>query len=136
MRAVLRTLLYVFGAVCALIALTHIAIGPAAIPGGATTNATMDSEDRFYATLFLGFGLAVIWCARDLESREKPLGALLAVFFAGGIARIVSLIAVGSPGALFLVLGALELTLPPMFWLWLKATRKRPTDRGCSPSGG
>lgn len=123
MRTALRLLLYFFGAVCSIIALTHIVIGPAAIPGGVVTNATMDSEDRFYATLFLGFGLAIVWCARDLDSREKPLGALLAVFFAGGLARIVSLFAVGSPGPLFLFLGALELILPPLFWWWLKATR-------------
>jgi hypothetical protein len=124
MRIALRVLLYLFGAVCSMIALTHIAFGPGSIPGGVVTNATMDSEDRFYATLFLGFGLAIIWCARDLASREKPLSALLSVFFAGGIARIVSLIAAGSPGPLFLFLGALELILPPLFWWWLKATRE------------
>jgi hypothetical protein len=106
MRTTLQYFLYFFGAVCSIIALAHIAIGPAAIPGGVVTNATMDSEDRFYATMFLGFGLAIIWCARDVKAREKPLGALLAVFFAGGIARIVSLIAVGSPGPMFLFLGS------------------------------
>ncbi len=119
----LRYFLYIFGAVCSIIALTHIVIGPAAIPGGVVTNATMDSEDRFYATLFLGFGLAIIWCAREIEAREKPLGALLAVFFAGGIARMISLIAVGSPGPMFLFMGSLELILPPLLWAWLRATR-------------
>lgn len=125
MRGALRLMLFLFGAVCAAIAATHIAIGPAAIPGGVVTNAVMDSEDRFYATLFLGFGLAVIWCARDLQRRENVLGALLAVFFAGGIARLISLAIVGSPGALFLFLGGLELVLPPLFWWWLVATRPR-----------
>lgn len=124
MRNALRMLLYFFGAVCSIIALTHIGMGPAAIPGGVVTNAIMDSEDRFYATLFLGFGLAVIWCARDVDSRETSLGALLAMFIAGGIARIISWIAVGSPGPLFLFLGALELILPPLFWWWLNATRE------------
>ena len=123
-RGLLRTLLYLFGGICSAISLAHVAIGPRAIPGGVVTNAIMDSEDRFYATLFLGFGLAIIWCARDLDRREKPLAALLAVFFAGGIARIVSLVSVGSPGPLFLFLGALELILPPLFWWWLVATRR------------
>ena len=123
MRSALRLLLYVFGAVCVAIALAHIVLGPAAIPGGVVTNATMDSEDRFYATLFLGFGCAIIWCARDLDAREKPLGALLAIFFAGGIARAISLLIVGRPSDLFLFLGALELLMPPLFWWWLVATR-------------
>jgi hypothetical protein len=124
MRGALRIFLTLFGIICSVIALTHIAVGPAAIPGGVVTNATMDSEDRFYATLFFGFGLAVIWCANDLDKREKPLAALLAVFFAGGIARIISLAVVGSPGPLFLFLGTLELILPPLFWWWLMATRR------------
>lgn len=125
MRRALQLMLFLFGAVCSLFAFAHIAIGPAAIPGGVVTNAVMDSEDRFYATLFLGFGLAVIWCARDLDAGKKPLGALLVVFFAGGIARLISLAIVGSPGGLFLFLGALELMLPPIFWWWLVATRAR-----------
>ena len=123
MRALLRFMLYLFGAICALIALSHILFGPVVIPGGVVTNATMDSEDRFYATLFLGFGLATIWCTHNLETRERPLLALLAVFFAGGIARIISLMAVGSPGPIFLALGTLELILPPLLWWGLHATR-------------
>jgi hypothetical protein len=56
-----------FGLVCTGIALAHLAIGPHSIPGSIPVNATMDSEDRFYATLFLGFGLAVVWTSRDLR---------------------------------------------------------------------
>lgn len=126
MRRALCFLLIAFGSVCCLIALTHIAIGPASIPGGVVTNAVMDSEDRFYATLFLGFGVASIWCAQDLTQREKPLTALLALFFAGGIARIISYAAVGSPGAFFLLLGAVELALPPLCYWWMVATRPTP----------
>lgn len=123
MRALLSGFLCLFGAICAAIALIHIVAGPGSIPGGVVTNVVMDSEDRFYASLFLGFGLAIIWCARDIGSREKPLAALLTVFFVGGIARIISLLAVGSPGPLFLALGALELLLPPFIWWWLVQTR-------------
>ncbi len=124
MRLALRLLIDLFGLICAAIGAIHIAFGPGSIPGGVVTNATMDSEDRFYATLFVGFGLALIWCARDLDGRAGVFKALLAVFFAGGLARIVSLIAVGPPGALFLFLGSLELILPPLFWWWLVATRQ------------
>lgn len=57
-RRILRWFLTLFGMVCAGIALAHIFVGPSAIPGSIPVNATMDSEDRFYATLFLGFGIA------------------------------------------------------------------------------
>ena len=122
MRAALRLLLALFGAVCAVIAIAHLAIGPRAIPGGVVTNATMDSEDRFYATLFLGFGIAVIWASRDLDARRGVLAALLLTFFTGGIARLVSWAAAGPPTPLFVILTVLELALPPLFWLWLRVS--------------
>ncbi|MBK6412782.1 DUF4345 domain-containing protein [Sphingopyxis sp.] len=109
-----------FGAICMVIALAHIALGPAAIPGSVPVNATMDSEDRFYATLFLGYGAAMIWSSRALVPRRDVFGALLLIFFLGGIARIISALAVGLPNTLFIVLGSAELLLPPMLWALLK----------------
>lgn len=111
-----------FGMVCCLIALTHIAIGPAAIPGSVPGNATMDSEDRFYATLFLGYGAALLWCARDLQHRVRPLGWLLLLFALGGLSRLVSVVMVGPPNLLFQMLAAVELLLPPIVWFWTKRT--------------
>lgn len=123
MRKLLEALILVFGIVCMAIACLHIAIGPSSIPGSVPVNATMDSEDRFYATLFLGFGAVLIWCSRDLRARESVFGALLLTFFLGGVARIVSVFAVGWPSPLFIFLGSLELILPPLFWLWHRRTR-------------
>ncbi|MBV9459547.1 MAG: DUF4345 domain-containing protein [Bradyrhizobium sp.] len=110
-----------FGATCIIISLAHIAIGPHAIPGGVFVNTTMDSEDRFYATLFLGWGAAMIYASRDLEARSGLLGALLLTFFLGGIARIISALLVGFPNTLFIFLGSLELLLPPLLWWWHRA---------------
>ncbi len=123
-QRLLRWFLMAFGLVCSAIALVHIAFGPASIPGSVPVNAVMDSEDRFYATLFLGFGLAHIWAAQDLARRSGPVLALQAVFFAGGLARIVSALAVGSPGPFFTFLGALELVIPPLVW-WALRSRTR-----------
>ena len=119
-QRLLRWFLITFGAVCLGIALTHIIIGPSSVPGSIPGNATMDSEDRFYATLFLGFGLAHIWAAQDLLQRRQLVLALQVIFLLGGIARIVSLISVGPPIELFVFLGVLELLIPPLVWLWIK----------------
>ncbi len=124
MRVALSWFTTLFGLVCATIALAHIAIGPRAIPGSVPVNATMDSEDRFYATLFLGFGIALIWCARDLAARRGMFLALLAVFFAGGIARLVSVAQVGPPNLLFQVLTGVEMIQPVAMWLWYRAAFK------------
>jgi len=116
-----------FGSVCILIALGHIAIGPDIIPGGVSVNATMDSEDRFYASLFLGFGGAVIWTSFNFSDRGNLFLALMGIFFLGGLARIVSIISVGWPTPLFIFLGALELLIPPVCWWLLKTTTKNDT---------
>lgn len=123
-QGMLRWFLILFGTVCTGIALVHIALGPASIPGSVPVNAVMDSEDRFYATLFLGFGLAHVWAARDLARRGGIVLAMQAVFFAGGIARIISWMAVGSPGPMFTFLGALELVIPPLVWLAIRREQR------------
>ena len=120
MARLLQILTFVFGVVCGLISLAHIALGPGAIPGeipeAVLANATIDSQDRFYATLFLGFGAALIWCAQDLDARRGAFFALLVIFFLGGLARLLSVAMIGWPLPLFIVLGLIELILPPVFW--------------------
>ncbi len=130
MQAALKWLTAMFGAACVAIALLHIVQGPAAIPGSVPVNATMDSEDRFYATLFLGFGAALIWAARDLAARRGTFLALLAVFFLGGLARVISWIAVGPPGDIFIAIIVVELILPPVFLWWHGAAFGRARSGG------
>jgi hypothetical protein len=115
MRRTLQVLLAVFGATDILIALLHIVLGPASIPGAIPVNATMDSEDRFYATLFLAYGAALLWCVKDVERKAKVVYFLMLTFFIGGLARIVSMLAVGLPNAFFVVMTILELALPVVF---------------------
>ena len=93
----------------------------------------MDSEDRFYASLFLGFGAAMVWTSRDLAMRRGLFFALLATFFVGGLARIISWLSVGPPSTLFIVLGALELLLPPILW-WGHGRACPRTDRSQPPA--
>ena len=125
MRAFLKYFVALFGAVCAAIGLAHVAIGPVVIPGSIVVNATMDSEDRFYAILFVGYGATLVWCSRRLEERGGPFGWLLLVFFAGGIARLVSMWQAGLPHPLFQVLTTVELVLPIALWHAYRKTFRR-----------
>jgi hypothetical protein len=111
-RKVLQVVLALFGVTCMGIALLHIALGPRAIPGSVPVNATMDSEDRFYATLFLAYGAALLFCVKDIERKSRVVYFLLLTFFVGGVARIVSMLAVGPPNAFFIAMTAIELALP------------------------
>jgi hypothetical protein len=127
-----RFFIALFGAVCWLIALAHIIAGPTSIPGGGPVTATTDSEERFYAALFLGFGAALVWCSRDVRARSELLSFLLIIFFLGGTARIISVIQFGFPSELYTFLGVVELILPPILWWWRNEVLARQTN---SPAG-
>jgi hypothetical protein len=87
-------------------------LGPAAIPGAIPVNATMDSEDRFYATLFAAYGVAMLWCIKDIEQKSQVVYFLALTFLAGGFARLVSIAAVGLPNSFFITMTVLELLIP------------------------
>jgi len=90
--------------------------------------ATMDSELRFYAALFVGFGLLCLRAARDPAKHGGDIPWLMLVFFAGGLGRVVSWINVGAPHPFFLTLIVVELALPPVILLlWRFAP---PASRG------
>jgi hypothetical protein len=112
-RRVLQAFFVVFGIIDIAIGLLHIGLGPSAIPGSVSVNATMDSEDRFYATLFAAYGVAILWCVKDIERKSSVVYFLLATFFVGGLARLVSIASVGPPNPFFIAMTALELLIPP-----------------------
>jgi hypothetical protein len=141
MRKTLQVLLALFGATAIFISLLHIMLGPAAIPGSIPVNATMDSEDRFYATLFLVYGAALLWCVREVEHKAKVVYFLMLTFFVGGLARVASMLAVGLPNTFFLVMTAVELALPVILaYMQFHVSSARPAVRatalGSCPEGG
>ena len=108
----------------------HLALGPGAdvllgakLSPAAIADPVLDSQNRFYGVAFTLLGAMLILCARDLERYRAVFYATLGVFFAGGIARIVSMLVVGPPSGLVLVLLVLELLLPPMLVVWAGRVR-------------
>ena len=129
MKKSLQIFLRLFGATAIFIASLHVLLGPSVIPGSVPVNTTMDSEDRFYATLFAAYGAALIWCARDLESRSREVYFLALTFFIGGLARLVSIAAVGLPNDFFIAMTILELLIPLFmaYAIWkISATHAAP----------
>jgi hypothetical protein len=111
-RTFQQGLLGLFGVTAIGIAGLHWVLGPAAIPGSVPVNATMDSEDRFYATLFAAYGVALLWCLKDIERKSAVVYFLAITFFIGGLARLVSMVAVGLPSPFFITMTTIELALP------------------------
>ena len=112
MKKIFQVFLVLFGVMTIVIATLHVVLGPTAIPGAIPVNATMDSEDRFYATLFAAYGIALLWCAKDIERKSRVVYFLAATFFVGGLARLVSVAAVGWPNTFFIKMTVIELLIP------------------------
>ncbi len=101
MRRLFQGFLVMFGVIAIGISLAHLAVGSEAIIGGSPVNPTSDGEDRFYAGLFGCYGVALLWCARGVERKQVYVNVLAAVLLAGGIGRLVALIARGPAGPVF-----------------------------------
>ncbi len=134
MRKSSQAFLGLFGVTTILIASLHMVLGPSAIPGAVPVNATMDSEDRFYATLFAAYGVALLWCIRDIERKSMVVYVLALVFFVGGLARLVSMAAVGLPNNFFIAMTTLELLIPFVMallqWRVSKTANSQPRGDG------
>ena len=129
METALRGTLLAFGISVVAISLCHIALGPQVIPGSIPVNATMDSEDRFYAVFFLAYGTAILWCLKDWRSKLGEIRLLMLLFFAGGVTRLISIAAVGPPHRFFVAMTVIEFLLPPfVVWLAARAARSRAAD--------
>ena len=134
MRDKLALTLKLIAPVFFLVGLLHLLLGPQAdVLLGATLSIdaihdpVLDSQNRFYGTVFTLFGAVVYLCATNLQKYRTLFGITLIIFFAGGAARIVSIAVVGAPSPAVVLLMASELLLPPLLWAWyIKTERNQP----------
>ena len=117
-RRGLQALVALFGLVAVGTAVAEIAVGAALVSQGAAVPADVDSNYRFFAAFWLGAGLVLLWIVPRVESATAPLRAVTGLVFLGGLARLISIAAVGAPSAMFLGLLVLELVLPPIMISW------------------
>jgi hypothetical protein len=114
MRQAFQAFLALFGVIVIAISLAHMAIGPEAVIGAVPVNPTMAGEDRFFAGLLMCYGIALLWCARDVQPKCIYVNLLAAVFFVGGIGRLLAVLLDGAPHPFYLAMLVLEMALPPI----------------------
>lgn len=117
MRQAFQVFLALFGVVVIAISIAHMAIGPRAIIDSVAVNPTMAGEDRFFAGLLLCYGIALLWCARDVQHKRVYVSVLAAAFFVGGVGRFLAILIDGAPNPFYLAMLVLELALPPLMIL-------------------
>ena len=149
----LRICLYGLGLSAVLIALSIMVLGAQATaamaeqifarlsgwrgPASGPWPPTMDSELRFYAALWGAYGLVALQTAWRPQQALRRAPWLAAIFFAGGVGRVLSRVSVGPPHPFFTLLMVIELSLPAlMTLLWLgarAAQRRRPPGAAATP---
>lgn len=99
--------------------LAGVVQGPAMVlPEGTPVPADLDSHWRFLSGIFFGVGLVFLSTVPAIERRTALFRAAGAAIVAGGLGRLYSLLAVGTPTLPHLIgLGA-ELVLVPLLILW------------------
>jgi hypothetical protein len=119
----LRLVAPVFLAVGAL----HLVLGLGAdallgakVSPDALADPALNSQNRFYGVAFTLYGVLFLLCATDVPKYAAVLRCALWVFFAAGLARLVSIATHGVPPPLVLALLASELMAPPLVVWWLR----------------
>jgi hypothetical protein len=106
----------VTGTACVAIGVVHLAFGVASVPGERSAGPTVDSRERFYAAVFLGYGLAWLDAGRRSPVPAAAVRRLAGLSLLGGLGRLVSIGVHGRPHWFQDVLTGVELALPPMFF--------------------
>ena len=128
MARTLRWLALLMGIACAGIGLVHLVFGVASVPGEGLSGATVDSRERYYGAIFLGYGLAWVWAARQRPVPASAVRWLAGIFLLGAAGRLLSLALVGPPQVFQVVLTVVEVVLPPVFF-WLASADERAGGR-------
>ncbi|SDM58089.1 DUF4345 domain-containing protein [Allokutzneria albata] len=124
MARLLSGLVWAAGIACAAIGVYHLALGVDSVPGAETAGATVDSRERFYGAIFLGYGLAWIWAARQSPIPSNAVRWLAGILLLGGVGRVLSMLVHGQPHWFQIPLTVIEFVLPPVYF-WLATADER-----------
>lgn len=95
-----------------------ILMGAAFRTGEASTTANLDSHLRFLSGTFFAVGLAFYATVPSIERKGALFRLAAALVFTGGLARLISLFAVGVPAWPHVAGLAMELAVVPALVVW------------------
>jgi Domain of unknown function (DUF4345) len=117
--------LKVLAPILVLVAALHLSLGSMAeVMLGASLKVgpldlVLDSQDRFYGTAFVIYGVLLWVCAKDVTKYALILRCVFCCCFVAGLARLVSFLVVGPPPVIVMFLWFTEVAMPPIMLWWL-----------------
>jgi hypothetical protein len=85
---------------------------------------SLDSQNRFYGAIFVGYGAACWWAAGDVDRHVQLIRLLLAAMALGAIGRGLAWLVHGAPSPAVMALLVSECLIPPIMWIWLERYRR------------
>jgi hypothetical protein len=86
--------------------------------GGLPELPVLDSNLRFFGGMGVGLGIALIWLIPAIEKQTTLFRVIWLCALAGGIGRIISVVAVGAPPTPILIFTAIEVPGVPLLIYW------------------
>ncbi|MEU9808800.1 DUF4345 domain-containing protein [Mycobacterium sp. NPDC050853] len=134
MDKALKYLAILTGVICLAIGLYHLIGGAETVIGGGDITASTDSQERFFAGLFAVYGATWIWVARQSPIPGVAIRFLAAGLLVGGLGRVASLIDRGQPHSFWIVMLAVEIAIPALFFAIAGADEKaNSVQSGAAP---
>ena len=126
----LRTLSRLTGWACIAIGIGHVGLGvERSVPGAGPVSPTLESQEAFYNSIFIGYGLT--WLRAGQDDRPDRVVEAAAVMALGGVARLIALARKGAPHPLYAGLTAVEFVVPAIV---VAVARKQLTGASGRPA--
>ncbi len=126
MKLVITSILYLISLVAVMTGLNVIIFGAAAIPGSAgAVEATVDNELRFFAVFWLAYGGFSFWVAKNIVEQYHFIPSIALIFFLGGVARLISMLTIGSPASILIPAMFLEFFIPVVIFILYRKVYKQ-----------
>jgi Domain of unknown function (DUF4345) len=78
----------------------------------------LDSNLRFFAGVWLGLGIALLWTVPTIERHTTLFRSVWGAVFLGGVGRLLSMLSLGAPPLPFIGFTILEIVGAPVFVYW------------------
>jgi hypothetical protein len=113
MESILKYILYTISLVALITGLSVLVGGAAAISGSSgAVEATVDNELRFFSVYWIAYGAFCFWVAKNLQEQKFFIPLIELVFFVSGIGRLISILLIGPPSNILILVMVLELVMP------------------------
>ncbi len=91
---------------------------PLYVAAGIPHDPLLDSKLRFFAGVWLGLGLALLWLVPRIDTQTALFRILWGMIFIGGVGRLLSMVFIGLPPLPFIAFTLLEIVGAPLFVWW------------------